>query len=79
MKKSDAIELFGSGAALGRAVGLSRGRIAQWPERLSEDQTNRVIGAAVRQGLIRIESYKDNAKTIVTSIKPQHDMDNSHA
>ncbi|PRF91646.1 hypothetical protein [Burkholderia multivorans] len=51
LTKQQAIEIFGSsGAELGRALGLSRGRISQWPEQLDQDQTDRVIGAAIRLG-----------------------------
>ncbi|WP_104655070.1 hypothetical protein [Ralstonia insidiosa] len=50
MTKKQAIDLFGSGAELGRAVGLSRGRISQWPEQLDQKQTDTVVGAAIRLG-----------------------------
>lgn len=50
MTKQQAIELFGSGAALGRAVGLTRGRISQWPDQLGQRETDLVVGAAVRTG-----------------------------
>lgn len=71
MKKIEAIKLFGSGAALGRALGLSRGRIAQWNDVLTKEQTDRVVGAAVRKGLIRIESSDKNANELLLSIQPQ--------
>lgn len=38
-------------AELGRAVNLTRARICQWPERLEQAQTDRVLGAAVRLGV----------------------------
>jgi len=50
MRKQDAIELFGSGAALARAIGVSRQLIWVWPSDLDEHQTDRVIGAAIRLG-----------------------------
>lgn len=53
MKKKDAIRLFGSTQEeLGKALG-GRGKsaISQWPDDLSEDQKNMVIGAAVRRGI----------------------------
>lgn len=51
MTKQQAIEIFGSsGAELGRALGLSRGRISQWPDVLDQEQMDRVIGAAMRLG-----------------------------
>ena len=50
MKKQDAIDLFGSGAALARALGVSRQLIWAWPADLDEHQTDRIIGAAIRLG-----------------------------
>lgn len=51
MTRTEAIRIFGSTQSdLARAVGLTRGRIAQWPEVLTQAQTDRVIGAAVRLG-----------------------------
>lgn len=52
MRKSDAIVLFGTGTALASAVGLSRSRISQWPEKLTQKQQDLVTGAAVRLGKI---------------------------
>ena len=53
MKKSKAVALFGNSAAsLARAVGLSRSRISQWPENLTQKQSDLVIGAALRLGKI---------------------------
>lgn len=51
MLKEDALKLFGgNGAELARAVGLSRGRISQWPEHLEQREADLVVGAAVRLG-----------------------------
>lgn len=50
MTKQQAIEIFGSGAELGRAVGLTRGRISQWPDELEQRETDLVVGAAMRLG-----------------------------
>ncbi|WP_041278990.1 hypothetical protein [Burkholderia pseudomallei] len=50
MTKQQAIEIFGSGAELGRAVGLTRGRISQWPDELEQRETDLVVGAALRLG-----------------------------
>jgi UTP--glucose-1-phosphate uridylyltransferase len=52
MKKSDALKMFDSAADLGRALGLSRSRICQWPEELTQKQADLVIGAAIRLGKI---------------------------
>jgi transcriptional repressor of cell division inhibition gene dicB len=51
LTKQQAIDVFGgSGAELGRAVGLSRGRISQWPKVLPQRETDLVVGAAMRLG-----------------------------
>lgn len=52
MKKTEAIKLFGTGAGLARAVGLTRGRISQWPDVLTQKQIDLVVGAALRLGKI---------------------------
>lgn len=53
MKKKDAVKLFGKTLSdLGNALGgKGRSAISQWPDELTEDQTNMVIGAAVRHGI----------------------------
>ena len=49
MTKQEAIAIFGrTQADLARAVGVTRGRIAQWGDTLTRAQEDRVIGAAVR-------------------------------
>lgn len=51
LTKQQAIGIFdGNGAALGRALGLSRARISQWPPVLEQRETDLVVGAAVRLG-----------------------------
>lgn len=50
MNKSEAIKVFGTAAAMARALGLSRGRISQWQDDLDQSQVDRVIGAAIRTG-----------------------------
>ena len=51
MKKSDAIKIFGGKAVdLARAVNRCKSSISQWPEDLTYDQANLVIGAAIRKG-----------------------------
>jgi transcriptional regulator with XRE-family HTH domain len=52
LTKKQALAVFGgNGAALGRALGISKGAISQWPEDLDKKQTAAVIGAAVQLGL----------------------------
>lgn len=50
MTKKQAIEIFGSGAALGRALGITKGAVSQWSDQLDQRQTAMVIGAAVQTG-----------------------------
>jgi hypothetical protein len=50
MTKQQAIALFGDGAALGRALGITKGAISQWPDDLDQGKTDRVIGALIRLG-----------------------------
>jgi hypothetical protein len=52
MNKSDAIRIFGSTVTeMAKAIGVTRSAVSQWPEELRQEQTDRVIGAAVRLGL----------------------------
>lgn len=51
MTKADAVALFGRDATqadLGRALGMTRQAISNWPPRLRRDQVDRVLGAALR-------------------------------
>jgi DNA-binding transcriptional regulator YdaS (Cro superfamily) len=48
--KSQAVKLFGSQAAVARALGVSNQAISQWPEQLTQAQQDRLVGAAVRLG-----------------------------
>ncbi|WP_407059243.1 hypothetical protein ACJBUE_20240 (plasmid) [Ralstonia syzygii subsp. celebesensis] len=50
MTKKEAILIFGSGAALGRALGVTRSAIWQWPDQLDQKQADMVVGAAIRLG-----------------------------
>lgn len=50
LTKQQAIAIFGSGAELGRAVGLSRARISQWPPLLEQRESDLVVGAELRLG-----------------------------
>lgn len=58
MKKEIVISLFGSGAALGRALKMTRGAIHNWPDELPQRCADRVIGAALRLGKITPEEAK---------------------
>lgn len=59
MKKDTAISIFGNGAKLGRALGLTRGAIWNWPATLTLRQENEVIGAAIRLNRITPERAKE--------------------
>lgn len=59
MDKKKAISLFGSGAALGRALGISRTAVGFWPKVLTTRQQDEVIGAAIRVGKITPEEAKE--------------------
>lgn len=50
LTKQQAIAIFGSGANTGRALGITRSAVCQWPEVLDQRQTDLVVGAAVRLG-----------------------------
>ncbi|MFE0784077.1 helix-turn-helix domain-containing protein [Serratia bockelmannii] len=51
MMKEDAVKAFGSGAALGRALGMTRGAISLWPDTLDQRRADMVRGAALRLGV----------------------------
>ena len=59
MKKESAINLFGSGVALAKAVGLGKSAISMWPEVLTIRQQDEVIGAALRLNKITPAQAKE--------------------
>lgn len=53
MTKAEAVRIFGdSNADLARALGVTRSAVQQWPDELTQEQADRVVGAAVRLGLL---------------------------
>ncbi|OWT68066.1 MULTISPECIES: Cro/CI family transcriptional regulator [unclassified Achromobacter] len=54
MTKQEAIAKFGNGAALARALGITRSAISQWPDVLDQTRTDLVNGAAMRLGKIKV-------------------------
>ncbi|MNX76006.1 hypothetical protein D3C86_1074980 [compost metagenome] len=62
MTKQEAIRAFGSGAALARALGLTRSAISQWPLQLDQTRADRVSGAALRLGR-RISNESDKQES----------------
>ena len=59
MKKEIAISIFGTGAELGRALGMTRQAVAYWPQVLTTRQQDEVIGAAIRLNKISPERAKE--------------------
>lgn len=53
MRKQDAISLFGTPTALAAALRITPQAIYQWPEKISQEQADRVTGAAMRLGKIK--------------------------
>lgn len=51
MKKQDAIQAFGTPSKLARAIGITPQAVYQWPEELTDIIRDRVIAAAVREGI----------------------------
>jgi len=56
MKKTTAINFFGSTKKLADALGISRHAIYQWPEDLPQRTADEVVGAAIRTGRISVDS-----------------------
>jgi hypothetical protein len=50
LTKLQAIEMFGSQAEIGRALGISRSAISLWPDVLDQRKTDELVGAATRLG-----------------------------
>lgn len=51
MRKDEAADVFGNQTKMAEALGLTKGAVSQWPDKLTDRQMNEVIGAAVRMGL----------------------------
>lgn len=52
MKKSEAKELLGGTLTrMGAAINRGKSALSQWPDDLTDDQINLVVGAAVRKGV----------------------------
>ena len=51
MTKNEAAEIFGNKTKLAAAVGVTKSAISQWPDMLTQEQEDRVIGAMVRLGI----------------------------
>lgn len=66
MTRAEAVELFGGQQALADAIGVDRSRISQWPAkgRLPQRDADRVVGAAVRKGLLTVR--KGNQSIVIS-------------
>ena len=62
MKKKEATLIFGSGAALARALDVSRAAICNWPDELDQRKSDLVIGASLRLNKISFEEASRLAK-----------------
>lgn len=61
--------MFGGMTELAQALGVDRSRISQWPPEgdLPQRDADRVMGAALRLGLIQIRARRRNDNLIVVS------------
>ncbi|WP_410174755.1 Cro/CI family transcriptional regulator [Microbulbifer thermotolerans] len=59
--KTQAKKLFGSSAAIARALEITSSAVSQWPERLPRATQDRLVGAAYRLGLLSVDK-KQRAK-----------------
>ena len=64
MTKQEAIDLFGSKVALQGALKCTRQLLHGWKPELTQAQSDRVIGAAMRIGVERDNTAKDWRATI---------------
>jgi len=65
MTKQEAIRAFGSGAALARALGLTRGAISQWPDVLDQRRGRRfLVNQATRRPPERLPGTRNASLTI---------------
>ena len=74
ISKQSAAEFFGgSQISLAKAIGISAAAISKWPDQLTERQTNEVLGAALRRGVIdqaevdRLNAKASNERTAADS------------
>lgn len=64
LTKQQATAIFGSGAALARALGITKGAVSQWPDELDQQRTAAVIGAAVQNGKPIPDGFIQNGQVI---------------
>jgi len=57
--KTEAAKLFGGKMVqLAKALGLTKSSISEWPDDLDTSRSDRVVGAAVRLGVVKLRSVK---------------------
>ena len=72
MTKAEAVRIFGdSNADMARALGVTRSAIQQWPDELTQEQSDRVVGAAVRLGLLLNYTAGQAAPTPLIRVPPR--------
>lgn len=59
MKKYIAKKIFGNGAALASALGITRAAVANWPHELDTRKSDEVIGAAIRLNKLTPEQARE--------------------
>ena len=56
MTKTQAAKLFGSYAAMARALGVGKACVSRWPDQLDQARQDRIMGCALRLGLLKPKS-----------------------
>ena len=56
--KTQAAALFGNYSAIARVYGLTPQAVHHWPEKLTQQQQDMLMGAAIRLGLLPCQSKK---------------------
>lgn len=62
LTKQQAIGIFGTGAETGRALGITRSAVSQWPDVLDQRMTDLVVGAAIRLGKALPDGFAASAE-----------------
>ena len=58
MTKSDAKRIFGNASKLAKALDVSPQAISQWPDKLTQRQSDEITGAAIRLKLQTLEDVE---------------------
>ena len=61
MTKAEAIELFDSSVPkLSETLGITRQAVYMWPDELSQQKTDEIIGAALRTGRLPADGFPNS-------------------